>query len=301
MLDFKRTMSKTGLAYIIILGGSLIMQVGLSNLAYIFFPQLLNSYAFLVVINALPIYLLGLSVYLAIIRKMPDAPEPSRRKISIGRFFLLLIFSVGAMYFCNMISNVLVSFISFLKGSAVLNPLQAGVENGGFVFNVLYVTIAAPVFEELIFRKMAWRAVGKYGERIYVIISAAIFGAFHGNLSQILYAFVLGVIFAMIYSRTGRLLYCILLHMSLNLIGSIIVPHIVLNGGNNWAAVIYGLIVLAIIYTGVTLALYGRSIHLQDNGDELPPFPIKSAFSSVGIVIYLLCAAALTIIMTVIL
>ena len=123
MLDFKRTMSKTGLAYMIILAGSLIMQVGLSSLTNLFFPQLLNSYVFFIAINALPIYLISLAVYLAIIRKMPDAPKPSRRKISVGRFLLLLIFSVGAMYFCNMISNILLSFISFLKGSAVLNPL----------------------------------------------------------------------------------------------------------------------------------------------------------------------------------
>lgn len=300
MAEFKKTMTRTGFAYFLILGGATVLQMGFVNIAAFVFPALTDNYIFLSLVTALPIYILALVAYLAIIRKMPAAVNADTRKISVGRFLLLLIFCLGMMYFLNIVSNYITYFIAFLKGRAVINPLQEGVEMGGIAFNVLYSCIAAPIFEEIIFRKMLWRAVGRYGERIFVVTSAVIFGAFHGNLSQLLYAAAIGAVLAMIYSRTGKLRYCIFMHMALNFIGSLIVPTLMTSGGTYAPAMIYGLIVLTILYTGITLALYGRNIHLRDNGEELPERALRCEFSSVGMVIYLLCALTLTTIMTVV-
>jgi hypothetical protein len=63
-----------------------------------------------------------------------------------------------------------------------------------------------------------------YGESACVLVSALLFGLFHGNLNQFFYAFGLGAIFAFIYVKTQRLRYTIFLHMIINLFGGIIAP-----------------------------------------------------------------------------
>ena len=72
--------------------------------------------------------------------------------------------------------------------------------------------IIAPIFEELIFRKVLMDRIGVYGERLAIIVSAISFGAFHGNFQQFFFTVMAGVGLAIIYAKTKKIIYPIILH-----------------------------------------------------------------------------------------
>ena len=63
--------------------------------------------------------------------------------------------------------------------------------------------------------------LGRYGERLAIIVSAVAFGLFHGNLSQLIYATGIGLIFGFVYVKTGRVVYSCLLHILVNFFGTV--------------------------------------------------------------------------------
>lgn len=145
-----------------------------------------------------------------------------------------------------------------------------------FVFSVL----CAPLYEELLFRKLLADRAGRDGRKIALVLCGLMFGAFHGNLNQFVYATGLGLFFGFLYIRTGKLRYTVILHMLVNFMGSIagtvilklagfdtltskltegnIAPGEVLGIYSRHALSlvivgVYGAIVLAIVVTGVIL------------------------------------------------
>lgn len=119
----------------------------------------------------------------------------------------------------------LVSMIVLVTSVFQTNLAEASLETmmGSNFYLVLFLTAIQPaVFEELVFRGVAFRAYGHLGQKKAVLISALLFALLHMNLQQALYAFVLGVLFAFFVGRTGSIL-------------ASMVPHFFINA-SNWAA-----------------------------------------------------------------
>ena len=81
---------------------------------------------------------------------------------------------------------------------------------------ILVTAVLAPVFEELIFRKLLIDRTIKYGQTLSILLSGLLFGLFHGNFQQFFFATLIGMLFALVYIRTGRIIYSILLHAAMN-------------------------------------------------------------------------------------
>ncbi|MCI5509466.1 MAG: CPBP family intramembrane metalloprotease [Eubacterium sp.] len=82
----------------------------------------------------------------------------------------------------------------------------------------LTIGILAPVAEELVFRGLIFARLKEWMKPwLAMILSALIFGVYHGNIVQFVYAFFMGLILALIYYRTGTLLTCIAAHVVANL------------------------------------------------------------------------------------
>ena len=97
----------------------------------------------------------------------------------------------------------------------------------GHPLKFVMMVIAAPVFEELICRKVLLDRVRPYGELLSAVMSGAIFGLLHQNFFQFFYAFGLGFVFSWIYLRCGRILVPIVFHMGINFLGAVVAPAIV--------------------------------------------------------------------------
>ncbi len=81
---------------------------------------------------------------------------------------------------------------------------------------LLYLVLA-PVLEETVFRLILFGLLRrKLSLMPSALISAALFGIYHGNAVQFLYAFLMGVLFAIAYEKDHRPPVPILLHASAN-------------------------------------------------------------------------------------
>ena len=91
---------------------------------------------------------------------------------------------------------------------------------------ILFSVILAPIMEELFFRKVLIDRLTPFGDVTAIIVSAVIFGLFHGNFYQVFYAAGLGLILGWVYLYSGNILYPISLHMLFNLVGGVLLPRL---------------------------------------------------------------------------
>lgn len=81
----------------------------------------------------------------------------------------------------------------------------------------LFYGIISPMVEEMVFRGIACSWLGQHmSSAVAVVGSALLFGAFHGNLVQMLYASIMGVVLALVYQKYRNLTAPVLLHASAN-------------------------------------------------------------------------------------
>lgn len=81
------------------------------------------------------------------------------------------------------------------------------------IIYTIFVCIAAPVVEELLFRGAILKSLLPYGSKFAIIISSVIFGFVHGNFQQIPFALLAGLVFGYVAVKTDSLFYTIILHI----------------------------------------------------------------------------------------
>lgn len=99
---------------------------------------------------------------------------------------------------------------------------SAGLDSGGII-GIIAVVLVAPVVEEFIFRGLIMtRLAQAMPGWLAAVVSAAIFGACHGEFVWFCYAFLLGLIFGLMDLRAGSILPSILGHLAFNGIGQLL-------------------------------------------------------------------------------
>ena len=84
---------------------------------------------------------------------------------------------------------------------------------------ILYVVSTAVIpalSEELAFRGVFMNIMRKYGDAFAIVTSAVMFGAMHGNTTQIVFAFLLGLIFAYMDCKVNSIIPSVLVHFANN-------------------------------------------------------------------------------------
>lgn len=185
-------------------------------------PEWLQNTNSSFLVSMLTMYLLGLPLLLLLVSRVKPAGTIAKHKISFGKMVIAFFMCYAVMYISNIIGVIITTVIGVLKGSPVENVLTDVVLGTDTKLLFLFTVICAPIFEELIFRKLLVDRTVKYGEGTAILLSGLIFGLFHGNLSQFAYAFSLGMFFAFIYVKSGHIRYTIILHMIVNFLGSIV-------------------------------------------------------------------------------
>jgi membrane protease YdiL (CAAX protease family) len=90
------------------------------------------------------------------------------------------------------------------------------------IFSILTIVVAAPIFEELIFRGIILDGLLKrYSPVKAIIVSSALFGAVHLNPWQFVGAFILGIFIGWIYYKTKSITLAIAIHAFNNLTASL--------------------------------------------------------------------------------
>ena len=154
--------------------------------------------------------------------KKLEAEKLEKHSLNIKTFLIYLCITFTLMWIGNIIGLAITYLIGTSTQIDVSNPIQDLINTTDIWLNLILISIIAPIFEEIFFRKLLIDRTIKYGAKISIILSATIFGFMHGNLNQLFYAFLMGGFFAYVYIKTGKIIYTIVLHMIVNLMGSVV-------------------------------------------------------------------------------
>ncbi|MBP3412370.1 MAG: CPBP family intramembrane metalloprotease [Oscillospiraceae bacterium] len=257
--------------------------------------------------NIVPMYLVAFPLGVLIMGKIPSRP-PRSIKLRPRHFWEFLPICMFLMY-CGSYLGISVS--ALLSGGTALNPVEEAVTEGGFL-QTLIVVVAAPITEELVFRKAILDRTRCFGEKTAVLLSALTFGLMHQNLFQFFYAFSLGLVFSYVYLRTGRIGYTIALHGIVNFMGGVIAPWIlsVMEGSvtsptPSANAIVGVLLVMLYAFTLIGASIFGaarfiirskRLLWLPGDYQLSKGWGGKALFLNPGIITFIvLCLAAITV------
>ena len=291
----RKFFSKIGLNYTFFGVFAIIMQIIIINIIGFTNPIILNDINLTSIIASVCNYILPLPIFLYLMNKL-EKQEINSNKLTIKKFIVYIAISLTLMWIGNLIGLTITEILGNLIQSEIANPIVETIDSSSIYTNLLLMVIMAPIFEEIIFRKLLIDRTIKYGKGVSILLSALIFGLFHGNLNQFFYAFLIGGFFAYVYIKTGKIIYTILLHLTVNFFGSII-SVIVGNSLNNMNTmanlpiadagiiIIYFLIYVLIVIVGVIglLKNYKKISLLKDN---LIKKPYTTSLINVGMICF---------------
>lgn len=171
--------------------------------------------------NDLCAYLIpAIAAFLLFRRELREKiPYPRRTNVSpvmnCGLTFFAACF-LGSL--AGFLANAAAAFLDSLFETGEIPDAMEGTvppqgEMGSFWIMFFFVAVTAPVFEELIFRRLLLYPLRKHGDWFAIIITALLFGFYHGNFDQMPYAFVVGMLFALLAVNTNSVIPSMALHV----------------------------------------------------------------------------------------
>ena len=266
-----------------------------------------------------PLYLVAMPLAVLIMGKS-SVIETRKFDMKPGQFFKLLVMCFPLMYVGSLIGNMLASLLSGGNASNSVSDLAMQFD----VWNVVFLVILGPLFEEWIFRKELISRTRKYGEKTAIVFSALLFGLVHMNLFQFFYAFALGLVFGYVYVRTSKLRYSVVMHMFVNFMGGVAAPWVMTNididslmnvltsaengdgtammqwmGQNETGMMIFGIYMLlycGLIIAGVVLLIRERkNFEFYTAPEELPRgVRTSTVILNVGVITYIVVTVIIT-------
>ena len=114
------------------------------------------------------------------------------KTMTVSVFFQLVAVFLTAQLFGQVFIIGLEALVNTFGMTAVEAVEMASGNATGFSM-YLYACILGPIGEELLFRGLVLRTLKPWGKQTAIVVSAILFGVFHGNLAQIPFAFLVGL------------------------------------------------------------------------------------------------------------
>ena len=232
---------------------------------------------FLVINNCICMYVVAVPLCALVMKLASDSVTTVKEKMT-GSMYLRCIFVVFPVAFAlNIFSQRLAALMTGGEAeNTMINTFTAGDNIPAFIM----VSFLAPIFEELVFRKLIIDRTRRYGEFTAIMFSSLAFGLFHCNLYQLFYAFAIGLVLGYVYVRTGNVILTIIIHLIVNT-SSCLAP-IVPTAYDYFANAMIALGILSVIYT-----LIKRDVKLEPTRDEVPSKELSAiAYRNSGTVLF---------------
>ncbi|MGN0998008.1 MAG: lysostaphin resistance A-like protein [Faecousia sp.] len=208
----------------------------------------------------------------------------TEKPMTIRSFLCLLCVFMSAQVFFQILSIVLELLLNQV-GISVLDSMETATMTADSFSMFLYMTLLAPVTEEIFFRGVILRSLEPYGKKFAILGSAFLFGIFHGNIVQSPYAFVVGLVLGYVTVEYS-IGWAMVLHMFNNLVLGDMLTRITM-GLPGWVgetlsfAVIWGFAIAAI----VILVCKRKDIAAYFRNGRMHPWCVKSFFYSPGVIV----------------
>ena len=116
--------------------------------------------------------------------------------------------------------NYLFTITGFTSQSAVYQVTVQKQYDVAFAVGLLLYGVISPFVEELVFRGFLYGRMRVYMPKIgAVLVSALLFGIYHGNMVQGIYGFFFFFLFTLVYDRYKNFYLSVIMHVIVNLVG----------------------------------------------------------------------------------
>lgn len=215
--NLKGRIGSLGIRYGIFAMTAILIQIAAMVLLQAYAPNVINmlgtNFSFLLII--LSVDVVGFPILYCVSKNITTGHLP-QQKLDLGSFLLFVLMGAGGCGIGGLIGSLIHIALTFSSGDTSTG-ISSLMLSSGMPMRILTVGILAPIFEELIFRKLLIDRLIKYGEFAAIMTSGLMFGLFHGNFQQCFFATFLGCLWAFVYVRTGRIRYTIAMHMIINI------------------------------------------------------------------------------------
>lgn len=293
----KKFFSKIGFNYLILGLAAMVFQIILVNIINVANPDYLTDFNIIVLLSSLCNYILPFPIFYWLMKRL-ERFKPKKQGVNTRTFILYLGITFTLMWIGNIVGLILTSLLGITMQTDITNPVHELINNTDIWFNLIIISIVGPIFEEILFRKMLIDRSIKYGARVSIILSATLFGLFHGNLNQFFYAFLIGGFFAYVYVNTGKVTYTIILHAFVNLMGSVVSLFISSSAMNletsintfDLTVVLIYLIVLAkLLFLGIIgLSRYKKAKFNGKKTEIALEYPYTTMFMNLGMICFII-------------
>lgn len=216
----KKNLSRIGICLAVFSAVFMLIQIIVSIAAVNLSEDTINRFGF--IISMLPSYIVCLPLVMFMMKKLAVPSEKTKEPFTVKNLLCAFLVCEAFTYTGNIIGNILSTLLAFIPGINNNNTLVSLLNATDIAQSFIVVGILAPIAEELVFRKTLIDKLGRYGDKTAIIVSAAAFALFHGNIIQFVYAFFMGIIFGYIYRRSGNIINTMILHILININGSVI-------------------------------------------------------------------------------
>lgn len=144
------------------------------------------------------------------------------QRIHLGDAKVSLYKSVPITITLAIASSVVINFLfirlHILETSETYSRVAEHQYGVSFIIGIILYGIVSPLAEEVVFRGIIYNRIRKdYPMVTAVILSAFLFGVYHGNIVQGAYGFLMGILLAYTYERFGSFLHVFLFHSAANI------------------------------------------------------------------------------------
>lgn len=201
------------------------------------------------------------------------------RPLGIGSFVLILsLFMSGQL--ASQLGITIMDGMFGLLGKSVSEYMQSAGVSMDSMSMWLYVGLGAPIFEEILFRGLLMRSLEPYGKKMAILVSALLFGFYHGNPVQAPYAALVGLVLGYV-AMEHNIIWAMVLHMFNNLIYADTIPRLIQNLPVNFQnAVVIGLLVVFALTAAILLIVKRRQVLTYLKEDRIQPWQYNGAFLS---------------------
>lgn len=213
------------------------------------------------------------AVAVALISGRRQNPFPSAR-VGGGMVAAGVLGGMAIAIVANLAASGLMSWLSLFGVPEPEMPDTLQPTLISLALNIVSTAILPALVEEMIFRGYILGALRVHGDGLAVVLSAALFGLFHGNIVQLPFALILGLAMGYLTVLTDSIWPAVLLHFANNLM-SVLLSFF----GKCYPdldALISGLTLLSVAAAGAAvLTVLRRPGYLKPIGNGLSLFPVR--------------------------
>lgn len=222
-------------------------------------------------------------------------------KTSVADVALYVAFGCMVCMLANYPANLVAKLQEFFGYSGNLPSMPLNNDPAVLALYGLSVVVIPPLVEEIMFRGVILQSLRRYGDGFAVLVSAMLFGMYHGNFIQMVFAFLSGLALGFVVIRTNSLLPSILIHFINNGISyadEMILRFYGQNAANDMQNIATYILIALGVVAMIVLIVQRKLLPRKRSGSILPfSSRLGAAFGNFGAVCFIIYAIAYSVYM----